>query len=232
MKIAMWSGPRNLSTAMMYSFGNRSDFTIWDEPFYAAYLAATGLDHPMGSEVMADGSTDPQDVADQIMARGDGLFLKLMGFHMLDDFPLEWAEDFTHIHLLRHPTRVIASYSAKREEPARADIGFDAQLALFRRFPGPVISAFDIRQNPERMLAKLCAAIGLPFDPSMLFWPVGPKSFDGVWAPHWYDAVHKSSGFASAEGKLPELTGDQNALLTDVLPAYEEMAEAKLNLDG
>ncbi len=232
MKIAMWSGPRNLSTALMYSFGKRSEFKIWDEPFYGAYLAATGLDHPMRSEVMAACPTDPQDVADQIVARGDGLFLKLMGFHMLDNFPLEWAEDFTHIHLLRHPARVIASYSAKREKPTRADIGFDAQLSLFRRFPGPVISSFDIRQNPEGMLAKLCAAIDLPFDPSMLSWPTGPKSFDGVWAPHWYDAVHRSSGFAAAEGELPELNADQAALLADVLPVYREMAKAKLNSDN
>ena len=232
MKIAMWSGPRNLSTAMMYSFGNRSDITIWDEPFYAAYLAATGLDHPMRTEVIAAGPTDPQDVADQVVARGDGLFLKLMGFHMLDDFPLEWAEDFTHIHLLRHPARVIASYSAKREEPTRADIGFDAQLSLFRQFPGPVISSFDIRQNPKDTLAKLCATIGLPFDPSMLSWPMGPKSFDGVWAPHWYDAAHRSSSFAGAEGGLPELNGDQIALLADVLPVYQELARAKLNPDS
>lgn len=231
MKIAMWSGPRNLSTAMMYSFGNRSDFAVWDEPFYAAYLAATGLDHPMRAEVIAAGSSDPQEVADQISARGDGLFLKLMGFHMLSDFPLEWAENFTHIHLLRHPARVIASYSAKREEPTRADIGFDAQLSLFRKFPGPVISSFDIRQNPESALAKLCATIGLAFDPSMMSWPTGPKSFDGAWAPHWYDAVHKSSGFASAEGTLPELNGGQAALLADVLPVYREMADAKLSIE-
>ena len=232
MKIAMWSGPRNLSTAMMYSFGSRSDFAIWDEPFYGAYLAATGLDHPMRSEVMAVGPTDPQHVADQIVARGDGLFLKLMGFHMLDDFPLQWAEDFTHIHLLRHPARVIASYSQKREEPTRADIGFDAQLDLYRRFPGPVISSFDIRQNPETMLIKLCAAIGLPYDRSMLSWPKGPKSFDGVWASHWYDAVHRSSGFAAAEGQLPALNSSQADLLANVLPAYQEMSKAKLSLDS
>ncbi|MEM8540146.1 MAG: HAD family hydrolase [Pseudomonadota bacterium] len=231
MKIAMWSGPRNLSTAMMYSFGNRPDFHVWDEPFYGAYLATTGLDHPMRAEVIAAGSTDPQEVADQIVARGDGVFLKLMGFHMLDDFPLDWAEDFTHVHLLRHPARVIASYSAKREEPTRADIGFDAQLSLFRKFPGPVISSFDIRGNPEAALTQLCASIGLASDPSMLSWPKGPKSFDGVWAPHWYDAVHKSSRFASAEGTLPELDGAQSALLEEVLPIYQEMANSKLNID-
>lgn len=231
MKIAMWSGPRNLSTAMMYSFGNRTDLTVWDEPFYAAYLAETGLDHPMRDEVIAAGPPSADAVAQQIEARGDHQFLKLMAFHMLDGFPLDWAEAFTHIHLLRHPARVIASYTAKREAPTRVDIGFDAQLMLFRRFPGPVISSYDIRQDPEQMLKKLCAKIGLRFAPGMLHWPAGPKPFDGVWAPHWYDAVHRSVGFASAESELPELSGNQIKLLQDVMPAYEEMANAKLSLD-
>jgi len=228
MKIAMWSGPRNLSTAMMYSFGNRGDLSVWDEPFYAAYLAATGLDHPMRDAVLADGVTDAAKVADQIRAGGGHQFLKLMSFHMLGGFPLDWAEDFTHIHLLRHPARVIASYAAKREKPTRDDIGFDAQLALFRRFPGPVVSSFDIRQHPGAMLERLCASIDLPFDPAMLAWPKGPKPYDGIWAAHWYDAVHRSTGFADAEGPLPELSGDLAVLLKEVLPIYAELEAAKL----
>ena len=94
-----------------------------------------------------------------------------------------------------------------------------------------MISSYDIRQNPERMLTKLCTAIGLRFAPEMLRWPAGPKPFDGVWAPHWYDAVHSSVGFASAEPDLPELSGDQIELLQDVMPAYAEMASAKLSFD-
>lgn len=228
MKIAMWSGPRNLSTAMMYSFGSRGDLTVWDEPFYAAYLAKTGLSHPMRDKVIAAGSLDPDGVAAQIAARGDQQFLKLMSFHMLDGFPLDWATEFTHIHLLRHPARVIASYSAKRDAPTRNDIGFDAQLAIYHRFPGVVISSHDIRRDPDGMLRKLCAAIGMPFDPAMLGWPAGPKPYDGVWAPHWYDTAHRSTGFAAAEGELPHLHGEHADLLASVLPVYKELADAKL----
>ncbi len=228
MKIAMWSGPRNLSTAMMYSFGNRTDLRVWDEPFYAAYLHTTGLIHPMRDAVLEAGPRDSLEVARQITAMGDGVMLKLMSFHMLKGFPMDWAARFTHIHLLRHPARVIASYAAKRENPSLDDIGFEQQLALYRRFPGPVVSAFDIRLNPETMLRKLCDEIGLPWDDAMLSWPRGPKTFDGIWAPHWYDAVHRSTGFAAPEGDLPHLTDDQTRLMQAAMPAYEELAHAKL----
>ncbi|MEL6521033.1 MAG: HAD family hydrolase [Pseudomonadota bacterium] len=224
----MWSGPRNLSTAMMYCFGNRGDLQVWDEPFYAAYLAATGLDHPMREDVIADGLCDANDVAERIVGMGEGVFLKLMSFHMLDGFPLTWAKDFTHIHLLRHPARVIASYAAKREAPTLADVGFDEQLALFQRFPGPVIGAEDVRANPHTMIRKLCAVIDLPWDAGMLSWPAGPKPFDGIWARHWYDAVHRSTGFAGPEEAMPELSGDLARLCDAALPAYEALAREKL----
>jgi len=228
MKIAMWSGPRNLSTAMMYSFGNRADMQVWDEPFYAAYLAATGVHHPMGTEVMAENEISAKAVSNKIKSAEGNFFLKLMSFHMEDGFPMDWAKDCVHIHLLRHPARVIASYAAKREKPTLKDIGFEQQSELYRRFPGPVISSFDIRQNPETMLKKLCAEIGLLFDPAMLLWRAGPKPFDGNWAPHWYDAVHRSTGFAGAEGSLPKLTGDAQKLMEEALPFYEELEKAKL----
>ncbi|MEO1795454.1 MAG: HAD family hydrolase [Pseudomonadota bacterium] len=224
MKIAMWSGPRNLSTAMMYSFGSRGDLAVWDEPFYGAYLAETGIAHPMREEVLATWPTSAEAVAQKIATMGDATFLKLMSFHMLPGFPMAWAGGFTHIHLLRHPARVIASYTRKRERPTARDIGFEEQLALFEACPGPVIDTAEIRADPSRALQKLCAEIGLPWHEAMLAWPAGPKPFDGVWAPHWYDAVHRSTGFASAEGPLPELVGEESALLARVLPAYEALA--------
>jgi len=228
MKIAMWSGPRNLSTAMMYSFGNRADMQVWDEPFYAAYLAATGVKHPMGDDVISGNEADPEAVCKKINEAEGNLFLKLMGFHMEDAFPLDWAKDCVHVHLIRHPARVIASYAAKREKPNLKDIGFEQQSKLYRQFPGPVISSFDIRSNPEAMLRKLCSEIGLPFEPAMLHWPAGPKSFDGNWAPHWYDAVHRSKGFAGAEGNLPDLSGHELDLMNDALPFYEELQKVKI----
>ena len=134
MKIAMWSGPRNLSTAMMYAFGTRADFAAWDEPFYAAYLAATGLDHPMRDEVIAAGETDPEKVAAALRGPVPGnvrhWYQKHMAMHMLPGFPLDWAEDCVNVHLIRHPARVIASYSEKRESPTLDDIAFRQQAEL------------------------------------------------------------------------------------------------------
>lgn len=228
MKIAMWSGPRNLSTAMMYSFGNRSDMQVWDEPFYAAYLRATGIDHPMRDEIIANDEPDANIVSNKIKMAEGNLLLKLMGFHMLDGFPMDWADDCVHVHLLRHPARVVASYTAKRESPTLLDIGFEQQWDLYERLPGPVISSYDIRKDPETMLRRLCDAIGLGFDPAMLAWPSGTKTFDGVWAAHWYDAVHKSTGFAGAEGNLPKLTGEAADLVQAAMPFYERLKSVKI----
>ncbi len=228
MRIAVWSGPRNLSTAMMYAFGTRPDCDPVDEPFYAAYLAATGLDHPMRDSVLASQSADPDAVALDLAFEPDGRhrYLKLMTHHMLPDFPRDWMEGARHVFLIRHPARVVASYVAKREKATLADIGFVEQLELFgytSAFGEPVIvDSDDIRRDPERMLRRLCDAIGLSFSPSMLSWPIGPKPFDGAWAPHWYGAVHRSSGFSGPEGPLPKLEG----------PAAEYAEMAKAFYDG
>ncbi len=228
MKIAMWSGPRNLSTAMMYSFGSRADLSVIDEPFYAAYLAATRLDHPMRDEVLREGDTDPQSVARTIAALRQPYFLKLMVFHMLESFPMTWADDCVHVHLIRHPARVIASYALKRQQPSMQDIGVLQQWEMYQRYPGPVINSHDIRQHPERMLRCLCASIGLPFDVQMLQWQKGPKPFDGVWAPHWYDSVHRSTGFAGPEDSLPVLHDELHLLQTSAMAAYNELFVRRL----
>lgn len=222
MRIAMWSGPRNLSTAMMYSFAARSDFAVMDEPFYAAYLAQTGADHPMRDEILAAHDTDPNKV--DLACRSGGnphLYMKHMPHHMLDGFPFGWADGCIHVHLIRHPARVIASYAAKREDVTLEDIGFVQQLAVYEKLGGLVIDSTDIRADPQGMLRKLCDAIHLPFDPAMLSWPAGPRAEDGIWAMHWYGAVHNSTGFAGAEGPLPELTGQGADLCQAALPYYE-----------
>lgn len=224
MRIAMWSGPRNLSTAMMYSFGARDDFAIMDEPFYAAYLAKSGAEHPMRAEILNAHETDPDKV--DLTCRSGGsphLYMKHMPHHMLDGFPLGWAEGCVHIHLIRHPARVIASYAAKREEVTLEDIGFVQQHALHERLGGLVIDSTDIRANPEGMLRTLCSAIELPFNSAMLNWTPGPRLEDGVWARHWYGAVHRSSGFAGAEGALPALEGQAAELCDAAMPFYEKM---------
>lgn len=229
MRIAMWSGPRNLSTAMMYSFGNRADFRILDEPFYAPFLAQTGDDHPMRDQIIAAHETDPDKVAAQCRQGGQPhVYMKHMPHHMLAGFPIDWAASCINIHLIRHPARVIASYTAKREAPKFGDIGFQQQADLFDEIGGLVIDSADIRANPEDMLKKLCAKIDLPFDPAMLVWQPGPRSEDGVWASHWYGAVHQSTGFAGAEGPLPKLTGDAAGLLDQALPYYDKLYRQRL----
>jgi hypothetical protein len=217
---------------MMYAFGTRADFAAWDEPFYAAYLAATGLDHPMTEEVIAAGVADPGRVAAALAGPVPGgkkhWYQKHMAMHMIAGFPLDWAETCVNVHLIRHPARVIASYSEKRERPTLDDIAFRQQAELYARFPGPVLDSADIRVNPLNMLEKLCAEIGLDFRPAMLSWPAGPKDFDGVWAPHWYNAVHRSTAFAGAEADLPDLTGEAADLARAALPYYEELAAIRL----
>jgi hypothetical protein len=228
----MWSGPRNLSTAMMYAFENRADFAVWDEPFYAPYLAETGADHPMRTEIIAAHETDPMKVAqrclDTIPARKPHFYMKHMPHHMLEGFPLIWAKDCINVHLIRHPARVIASYGVKREGMTFEDIGYVQQATLYDQFGGIVIDSSDIRAAPEEMLKKLCAAIDLPFDPEMLQWKAGPRAADGAWAPHWYNAVHQSTGFAGAEGPLPELDDAQEKMRHLAMPHYEKLAKHKI----
>ncbi len=227
MKIAMWSGPRNLSTAMMYAFGNRDDFAAWDEPFYAAYLKFTSIDHPMRDEVLKNTETDPERIGERCAGPvPDGKahwYMKHMSFHMCEGFPLSWAQDCVNVHLIRHPARVVASYLQKREAPDLRDIGFAEQADIYDKLPGPVVDSADIRRDPEGTLHRLCGEIGLEFDPAMLRWPAGPKPFDGVWAPHWYGSVHRSTGFAGAEGPHTELAGAMADLASAAMPYYERL---------
>ena len=232
MKIAMWSGPRNLSTAMMYAFGNRADTSVQDEPFYAAFLQKSGLDHPMRDEILASHETDPDKIARGCSIIPDGvthLYMKHMAHHMIADFPLDWARDCTNVHLIRHPARVIRSYTQKREHPTLEDLGFPQQLSLFETLGGLVIDSADILSNPERMLRSLCAEIGIGFDSQMLKWDAGPRVFDGVWAKHWYGAVHRSTGFGQGEPPLPELDADELKLMNAAMPFYEALADRRIS---
>ena len=232
MRIAMWSGPRNLSTALMYAFASRGDCAVRDEPFYAAYLAATGVDHPMRDDILAAGQTDPGEVARACIAPApDGVphvYLKLMAHHMISGFPRGWAERCANVHLIRHPARVIASYGAKRAEMSLEDLGFPQQLDLYESLGGAVIDSADIRADPARALATLCGELGLPYRPEMLHWPKGGHPDDGVWAPHWYGAVHRSTGFAGPEGPLPVLDGEAARLCDAAMPVYEALKAAAL----
>ena len=233
MKIAMWSGPRNLSTAMMYAFAARGDCAVVDEPFYAAYLAATGVDHPMRDAVIAAQSTDAAQVAAICtgpIPQGQSLFYqKHMTLHMIPAFDRSFLRDLTNVFLIRHPARVVASYAKKRENPSLMDIGFVQQAELFDQvaaFLGKapvVIDSAAIRANPGAALSGLCAAIGIPYTAAMLSWPAGPKAYDGVWAPHWYGAVHRSTGFEEPEGDLPTLPPAAQDVVDQALPFYQRL---------
>ena len=226
MRIAMWSGPRNLSTAMMYAFGNRSaGCTAIDEPFYAAYLKATGLDHPMRDDILRSQPND-SDAVIADLADYDGLqYEKHMTHHMLPEFSRDWIADVTNVFLIRHPARVIASYEAKRENPTLSDLGFEQQLHLYETYGGRVVDSADIRKDPKTATQIICEEIGICWDPGMLEWPKGPKPFDGVWASHWYGAVHNSTGIAGQEGPLPEVSKENAPLLARALEIYDAMRE-------
>lgn len=234
----MWSGPRNLSTALMYSFAARGDCAVVDEPFYAAYLHATGINHPMRDAVIASQSTDPAAVAAQCLGpipAGQTLFYqKQMTMHMIPAFDRAFINDLTNVFLIRHPARVIASYARKREAPVLADIGFVQQAELFdqvAQMTGTtplVVDSSDIRANPKGTLNRLCTALGIPFTENMLTWPAGPKPYDGIWAPHWYDEVWKSTGFGRAEGELPRLSAEFEGLCAAALPYYQRLTPYKI----
>jgi hypothetical protein len=237
LRIAMWSGPRNISTAMMRSFGNRPDCAVIDEPFYAAYLAATGIDHPMRAETLASQATDPRDVARALLGPVPGdaaiFYQKHMTHHMLPGFDLGWMASCRNAFLIRTPARVLASYARKRGEATLEDIGFVRQAELFEReadrlgHAPPVIDAEDILQDPSTALAALCRALEIPFSAHMLHWPAGRRTTDGPWAPHWYEAVEASTGFAAPSG---EPLAPNTDLVEAAMPFYERMQKYRLTL--
>jgi hypothetical protein len=241
LRIAMWSGPRNISTAMMRAWENRGDCAVSDEPLYAAYLAATGLDHPGRAEVIAHGDTDAARVA-QALSTGPApggaavWYQKHMTHHLRPGMDTRWVRRLVNVFLIREPAQVVASYLKSRDVVAPEDIGLLQQAALFeqeaeRLGQAPlVIDADDFLRTPEAYLRALCAHVGLPFTERMLAWPAGPRASDGVWAPYWYEAVWRSTGFEPWRSRSAELEGHALAVAQACRPAYEQLHRARLQL--
>jgi len=229
----MWSGPRNLSTALMRSWGSRPDCHVVDEPFYAFYLDRTGLPHPGRDDVLASQSTDWRTVVDGLTRQSipDGktvLFQKHMTHHMLPEIDLSTMDGLRHAFLIREPAEVLLSYSKVRGEPTLEDVGLLRQLELFERFGGPVVDAHDLLRNPAATLSRLCAELGITYDPAMLNWPAGPRSTDGVWGEHWYAGVWASTGFDRPRASAVDVPVSLRPLLQRCLAYYDTMAEHRL----
>ncbi|MGZ4967503.1 MAG: sulfotransferase-like domain-containing protein [Chthoniobacterales bacterium] len=239
-RIAIWSGPRNISTAMLRAWENRPDTFVVDEPFYAFYLQRTGIDHPGREEVIAQGETDWRKIANRLtsgeLPNGARIFYqKQMTHHLLPDVDRGFVSGLTNCFLIRHPAEVIASYVKKREEPALQDLGFEQQAEIFDwvgaqtgKVP-PVIDARDVLENPRRTLTLLCDAIGVEFSDSMLSWPPGRRATDGVWAKHWYSEVEKSNSFQKPPPRKVEVPEQFRSILECGLEIYERLHEHRLH---
>lgn len=238
-RIAMWCAPRTISTALMRAWENRADTTVIDEPFYSHYLQVTGTDHPASDEIIACYESDWRVVARTLtedpLPEGAAIwYQKHMAHHMLDHIELNWLDKLTNCFLIRSPVEVITSYIKVRSQPTLLDLGFPQLLRLFdtvRRNTGsipPVIDSQDVLEDPRGTLMLLCEAVAVPFSEKMLSWPPGRRDSDGVWAPYWYAAVEKSTGFAPYRPKNEQPPPELQDLLTQAQEAYQDLYRFRL----
>jgi hypothetical protein len=237
-RIAMWSGPRNLSTALLRAWGNRDDTVVVDEPLYAHYLLRTGAQHPGRDAVLAAQDNDWRRVTTWLSGPPPGdrpiWYQKHMTHHVTADVTLDWLAALRNCFLIRSPAQVISSYVRVRSTPTLEDLGLPQQWRLFTRVRDrsgtvpPVIDAADLLHDPPGVLRALCAVLGVAFSERMLSWPAGPRDSDGVWAPHWYGAVERSTGFAPHRHEdvtVPPHLTDVAARADDI---YRRMADHRL----
>lgn len=237
----MWSGPRNISTAMMRSWGARADTVVCDEPLYAHYLWKTGLDHPGAAEVIGAGETDPAKVAEILTTPRPPaaiFYQKHMAHHLLPRMDTSWVDRLTSGFLIREPREMLTSLIDVIPSPEIEETGLPRQLELFEREADrlgrtpPVIDSRDVLENPRGVLAKLCAALSVPFDEAMLSWEPGPRETDGVWAKHWYASVEKSTGFGPYRRKDADVPPRLSGVLAECERLYERLARHKLTAEG
>ena len=237
LNIAMWSGPRNLSTALMRSFGNRADVTsVLDEPLYAAYLTVTGKNHPMRDEVIASQSSDSDIVAmNCTQSIGKGIcYQKHMVHHLHHTFNDQWIFKLNNCFLIRNPKEVISSFLVKWPDAQFNDFGFNEQLNIFNLVSNGaeemplVIDATDLRNNPKDVLKKVCLRLSIPWDQGMLGWNAGLKSYDGVWASHWYRSVESSTCFIKSNKKTKHVSERTKLIIEMAMPSYYALYKHKI----
>jgi hypothetical protein len=239
LRLAMWSGPRNVSTAFMRAWENRQDTVVVDEPFYAHYLRATGIDHPGRDEVLARHETDWRRVVQALLVPPPAgvriVYQKQMSHHLLPGMGRDWLGAMTHAFLIRDPAPMLASLGEKLGEFPLEATGLPQQVEIFEyvqrstgRVP-PVVDSADLLAAPEPMLRALCAALEVPFSARMLRWPAGPRASDGVWAKHWYERVERSTGFEAPESAAPRpLAGRLAELEAACRPLYLKLHAHRL----
>ncbi|MGH8859951.1 MAG: HAD family hydrolase [Jatrophihabitantaceae bacterium] len=232
-RLAMWSGPRNISTALMRAWENRTDTRVVDEPLYGFYLDRTRLDHPGRDEIIAAMGSDWRPVVAELTAPVDGVYYqKHMTHHLLPELPRDWIASLTNVLLIRDPAEVVASYTRERANVVAADIGLVQQSELYEQLGGavPVIDSADFLGDPEGYLRWLCAHTGVEFTDAMLHWPPGPRASDGIWARYWYDAVIASTGFAPYRPRTVSLGGAGLAAAEESRPYYRQLHEVRVQL--
>jgi len=234
----MWSGPRNISTAMMRAWENRSDCVVIDEPFYPHYLEHTGIDHPMAADIVAHYPTDLASALKRVSTVPESglVYQKQITTHMLDHVPLDWIAHVANLFLIRHPAFMVASYSAKRASLTPDDLGYPSLEHIFEKARSIsetqplVIDSTQFLNKPGSYLQYICSHLGVEFDESMLSWPPGERDSDGIWHAHWYESVKRSSGFGKARSAMPELTHDQQAVANACMPHYTALNKHALVL--
>lgn len=237
MVIHLISGPRNISTALMYSFAQRPDTRVLDEPFYGFYLQHTGLQHPGRDEVLLRMKQEPADIFNLIaqaeQEKGHA-FVKNMGHH-LQGFDYNQIKSYRNVFLIREPGQMVVSYSKVRQSPTLADIGLKHQHKIFtwletQNCEPLVVDGDDIRKNPEAVLSRLCQALGIPFTKAMLSWPAGGRPEDGIWARYWYSQVHASTGFVALPEQVPEVPACLKEVYESALPYYRSLKQKAINI--
>jgi hypothetical protein len=241
LRLAMWSGPRNISTAMMRAWENRDDCTVVDEPLYASYLHTTGIDHPGRDEVIGSGETDWRKVVETLLGPPPGgkavWYQKHMCQHILQGMEIEWIHKLTNVFLIRSPEAVVASFIRVRQTDTIQpdEVGLPQQVRLFESVSNrlghapPVIDSAEFLEDPAGHLRALCHYLRIPFHFSMLNWPAGPRESDGIWAPYWYDSVIRSTGFEAPSPREVKLKGRAAEVAATCRPLYEELYQHRLS---